>query len=470
MKRMSSSACASLVADLAEVRREQRALAASSSSWLIEKFARSKNAVAHARVLPVDDAQLLAVVEEVRVQEVVVARDGRRRPSASPRSAPRPRAPTRTRSGTRPAAIERRLPVASTTRNESKVPGSADRVERPQRSRDALEHRPARASARAAGISPSTKRVTSQPSGSTKRDDLRADPERGGSLASPRARPCGRCRAGSCPSPRRAARTSSPSTSTFRLWFVMPPPSTSNRAPRPGQTRSTSAANVTRGSARRAGRRAAPSAITPGDPLAEDLDLDLRADVVLGGQVRVRDRLLDRVAVPAARHAADELAVRRARAPSRARRRAGRRASGSGAARSGSPARGERLSADELALVELHGEPETGLERRVLGRDVRAPDAVALLEPQRVDRLVAARDEIVLAARPPRACPRARGRTRSGSRAPSRARRRTSRAARGTARGPIASSRACMYGNDSFERSVVVSGWRSSRALGPQTP
>src|SRR5206468_6407276 len=36
------------------------------------------------------------------------------------------------------------------------------------------------------------------------------------------------------------------------------------------------------------------------------------------------------------------------------------------------------------------------LVRRVVGRDVRAPDAVALLEPAGVDRLVAAGDEAVL--------------------------------------------------------------------------
>src|SRR4029077_2839190 len=41
------------------------------------------------------------------------------------------------------------------------------------------------------------------------------------------------------------------------------------------------------------------------------------------------------------------------------------------------------------------GETETGLVGRVVGGDVRAPDAIALLEPKRVDRPVAAADEAV---------------------------------------------------------------------------
>ena len=101
--------------------------------------------------------------------------------------------------------------------------------------------------------------VTSHPSGSTKSTTSGPIPRRS-RLAG--ARPCDRFRAGSCPFPPRAARCS-PSTSTLTLWFVMPPPSTSNRALRPSQTRSTSAANVTRGSARRADRREA-SATMPG--------------------------------------------------------------------------------------------------------------------------------------------------------------------------------------------------------------
>ena len=73
--------------------------------------------------------------------------------------------------------------------------------------------------------------------------------------------------------------------------------------------------------------------------------------------------------------------------------------------RSGSAAFDERVPPDEVALVELDREAETGLERRLLGRDVRAPHAVALLEPERVDRLVAAGDEPVLPTRLPERVP-----------------------------------------------------------------
>ena len=42
-------------------------------------------------------------------------------------------------------------------------------------------------------------------------------------------------------------------------------------------------------------------------PFAEDLDCDLGADAVLGREIRIRDRLLDRVAIPTARDAADQV-------------------------------------------------------------------------------------------------------------------------------------------------------------------
>src|SRR5207248_9452948 len=60
---------------------------------------------------------------------------------------------------------------------------------------------------------------------------------------------------------------------------------------------------------------------------------------------------------------------------------------------------------DEVALVELDGEAESGLPGRVLRGHVRAPHPVALLEPQRVDRLVAARDEAVRPAGLPERVP-----------------------------------------------------------------
>ena len=193
----------------------------------------------------------------------------------------------------------------------------------------------------------------------------------------------------------------SPPPTTLKLWFVIPPPSGSTDSTPPGQTRSTTSrvdhARM-RSPARveeRLGRDLA------GDPLAEDLDLDrLPGRGALGRQVRVGDRALDRVAVAAARHAADGLAVDAHRlGAERDRARVGEHEAAEPALRL--RPREQRLAADEVALVELDGEAEPGLERRVVGRDVGAPDAVALLEPQRVDRLVAAGDEAVLAARLP---------------------------------------------------------------------
>ena len=118
-------------------------------------------------------------------------------------------------------------------------------------------------------------------------------------------------------------------------------------------------------------------------------------------------------------------------------------------------------------LSSLTAKPRPGLPRRVVRRDVRAPDAVALLEPAGVDRPVAAGDEPVLPARLPRSRPRAGGRTRSGSRAPSRARRRRSRGARGTAPGRRRALARRMYGKSSGRR---PSGSRMSRERGPQIP
>src|SRR5262249_58635642 len=65
----------------------------------------------------------------------------------------------------------------------------------------------------------------------------------------------------------------------------------------------------------------------------------------------------------------------------------------------------ERLAADEVALVEPDAEAEPGLERRVLRRDLRAPVAVALLEPERIDRPVAAGAQARRVARAPERVP-----------------------------------------------------------------
>ena len=121
-------------------------------------------------------------------------------------------------------------------------------------------------------------------------------------------------------------------------------------------------------------------------------------------------------------------------------------------------------------LVRLHGEAEAGLVGRRVRRDVRRPRAVALLEPERVDRAVAARHQAVRLRRRPQRVPQARRRTRSGSRAPSRARRRTSRARRGTARRrPRARAPTCT-GSRRARATSSSAAAGSSRAFGPHSP
>ena len=65
----------------------------------------------------------------------------------------------------------------------------------------------------------------------------------------------------------------------------------------------------------------------------------------------------------------------------------------------------ERVAADEVAVGLAHAEGEPGLKRRLVRRDVGSPHAVALLEPQRIDRAIPAGDEPVRVAglpqRPP---------------------------------------------------------------------
>ena len=67
----------------------------------------------------------------------------------------------------------------------------------------------------------------------------------------------------------------------------------------------------------------------------------------------------------------------------------------------------QRVPSDELALVELDAEPQPGLVRVDVRADVRAPDAISLLEAQRIDRLVTAGDEAMAAARLPDRVPQA---------------------------------------------------------------
>ena len=222
-----------------------------------------------------------------------------------PRS--RSRAPARTRAGSSRLA-RARSPGSSPRRGRSR---SCPRSEGRRGTRAARRRRgrasPARASARREGSSPSTKRVTSHPSGSTNATTSGPMPSaaaaRVASSSTVRSMPS---RSVSLPVTRRT--NSSPSTSTLRLWFVIPPPRTSNARSRPGQTRSTAAASsLMPGSARPAGSKSGSAAISPATHSPKISTSTSRADAVLGRHVCVRDRLLDRVAVAAARHAADEL-------------------------------------------------------------------------------------------------------------------------------------------------------------------
>ena len=264
MKRMSSSACDVCAPNLPEVRDEQR-LAPGRIELVVDREVREvEEAVAHARVLPVDDAQPLAVIQEIRVQEVVVTRQRARRLRVSARSARRSRAP---RSNASARGLRGSSAVCAVGLDHP------ERVERSGISGQSWNARSAAATrssiVRLAHPLRTGNRSLDEPrhEPTLRLDEARPPPGRSRGRPrprSPRARPPGRSRAGSCPSPRRAARTCSPSTSTFRLWFVMPPPSTSKRALPPGQTRSTSAANpLTRGSARPSDRRAARRRSTP---------------------------------------------------------------------------------------------------------------------------------------------------------------------------------------------------------------
>ena len=137
------------------------------------------------------------------------------------------------------------------------------------------------------------------------------------------------------------------------------------------------------------------------DPFAERFDLHGMADVgAIGGNVRVGDRPTDAVSVATARHAPDDVAVD----PNRF----GSECDDEGVGehdRAQSPVdarrfrRDERVPADEgRRLVEPNREAETRFVRVVFGGHVGAPDPVALLDAQRVDRAVAAADDPVRGA------------------------------------------------------------------------
>ena len=144
----------------------------------------------------------------------------------------------------------------------------------------------------------------------------------------------------------------------------------------------------------------------------------------------------DRVADAAGRHPGHDAAVPEHRLVTE-RHRPRPRASGTRAGASRRrPGPLERLAADEPRLVHRDREPQPGLERRVLRRDVRPPRPVPLLEAERIDRAVAGRDEPVRIAPAATSVSQSARRTPPGDTAPTRARRRTSPATRGTGRRP----------------------------------
>ena len=121
-------------------------------------------------------------------------------------------------------------------------------------------------------------------------------------------------------------------------------------------------------------------------------------------------------------------------------------------------------------LVPAHREAESGRERVVLGVDVLRPEAVALLEPQRVERAAARRDQAVLSARLPQHVPRPLAHRDLPVELPAELARVAD--ALGPYRRDLADAQVSrvMYGNASFDTSTSVTADSTSRALGPQSP
>ena len=143
-------------------------------------------------------------------------------------------------------------------------------------------------------------------------------------------------------------------------------------------------------------------------PGAEHLDLDGSPELrPVGGHVRERERAAHSVAVVATGDTPDDLTVDSYRlGPERHRQRVER----PDAPQPASDALGldppERVLADERRrMVERDCEPEPGLVRIVLRRDVRRPHPVALLHAQRVDRAITTGAEIVRGAGIPQQIP-----------------------------------------------------------------
>ena len=355
MKRIRSSVARSRASRGSPVGAQERAARSpSSSSWLTDEVREVEERVAHPRVLPVDDPQPLSVVDEVRVEQVVVARP-RRLAAPEPLDPPRRRVRGGERGGEhvapRATAASR---YASTTSSASKRPG----IGGPSwhgahgRARRASSCAGSR-SASGLGIVPSTKRVTSQPSGSTNVDDLRADADRGRGLGRGALDLRGRSRAASVSRPAIRSTKTPSGRVTLTLWFVIPPPRTSQRdvAVRP-DARDRRREGVAHARIRSpAGSKSGSSATTPGTQSPKISTATSVPTSCSSGQVGERDRRADGVAVAAARHAADE------RLADTNGLRAERDRTGLGEDEAAQQplglGRGERVAADERPLVGL---------------------------------------------------------------------------------------------------------------------
>ena len=117
--------------------------------------------------------------------------------------------------------------------------------------------------------------------------------------------------------------------------------------------------------------------------------------------------------------------------------------------------------------LELHGPAETRLERRVVGRDVGTPGAIAFLEPQRFEGAVADRADAVRLARRHQRVEHVAGRGDRHMQLPAELAD-IGDAQRADRRGRRSRSRAHgRTGRPSFETSALVTARSMSRALGP---
>src|SRR5437773_5097062 len=143
------------------------------------------------------------------------------------------------------------------------------------------------------------------------------------------------------------------------------------------------------------------------NPGAEYFDLNRRAGRRAHGHVRVSDRTSHRVTEASAGDTTGVASDPDGLGSERNRSRVIQH-------QAGQPGRGRRFASSEqrpapgeVTLVQLDAEAQPGLIRVGLGADVRAPNAVSLLESQRIDSLVAAGDEAMIAAGLPNCVPQA---------------------------------------------------------------